>query len=207
MQRLDWILGKLKPFNRITMIVAIKTLLSAKQNKSLKFYWMIWSLNYPILKVLTFIILAEYSESVFEMSFKIEFFVLFFDNYTEVIEVQCSWSVIYFVDKILDLYISGILPCSSHGVLKILNMIQMKYLQFYFKRFTLVGIVPFLFQSNSSKAPLYKSLFSSCLSSSCLESFKLSLSDESKVWGISLKNDCYIYYCSVVPYFPAHECQ
>ena len=29
---------KLNPFHRITMIVAIKTLLSAKQNKSFKFY-------------------------------------------------------------------------------------------------------------------------------------------------------------------------
>ena len=29
---------KLNPFYRITMIVAIKTLLSAKQNKSFKFY-------------------------------------------------------------------------------------------------------------------------------------------------------------------------
>ena len=51
---------------------------------------MIQSLNCPMLKVLTFIILAEYSKCVFEMSFKIKFFVLFFDNYTEVIEVQCS---------------------------------------------------------------------------------------------------------------------
>ena len=69
----------------------------------------------------TIFILAEGSESILEMDLAVDISTGLPHDHEEVVHVEGPGPVVDLVEEVLDLDVSGVLPGSSHGVLKGLN--------------------------------------------------------------------------------------